>query len=229
MDLPQSVSVRIGPAASASGTYRNTSEKLWSALGFTLPALLTEVWGKQESRMDIDPAVDVRTRYDVVATSVLPEARSDQTERVRRAITEQLPVSVAMEQRLMDIWVLTSPANPAAYSPAYGMQSGSFSFNGEFLDSADVPQTPEALEEWFRSGIRRVPAIGMAFSPTLGLPFSRGALMFGEPEEDGSCQIQMEWTGGGTEERLVQALCDDLGIAASKERRSVEMLVVRPR
>jgi hypothetical protein len=39
----------------------------------------------------------------------------------------------------------------------------------------------------------------------------------------------MEWTGAADEQQLVRALCAELGIAASKEHRSVEMLVVRPR
>ena len=86
MDLPQSVSVRIGPAASASGTYRNTSEKLWSALGFTLPALLTEVWGKQESRMDIDPAVDVR--------------------RLVQALCDDLGIAASRERRSVEMLVV---------------------------------------------------------------------------------------------------------------------------
>jgi hypothetical protein len=180
--------------------------------------------------MDIDPAVDVKTRYDLVTTSEFPEHGSEKIERIRKAIGVQLPVSITVEVRSMDIWVLTAPAKPAAHSPAYGAQAGSYSFNAEFDPAvAEVLRTPEGMEEWFRSNLRRVPAIGMAFPWTLVLPFSRGVLMFGDPEEDGSCQIQMQWMGGGTEDQLVQALRDELGIAASQERRSVEMLVVRPR
>ncbi len=53
--------------------------------------------------------------------------------------------------------------------------------------------------------------------------------MLGDPEEDGSCPVQIECMGPHTEEQLLRAFREDLGITASKEHRSVEMLVVRPR
>jgi hypothetical protein len=55
----------------------------------------------------------------------------------------------------MDIWILTSPARPAVYSPAYGARAGSYSIKGEFDPAlAAVLRTPEGMEEWFRCNVR---------------------------------------------------------------------------
>jgi hypothetical protein len=84
MNLSPSEVVWIQPAAAnASGTERNTTEDRWSALGFALPGLLTEVWGIQESRMDIHPAVDTGTRYDVICSSRGSEPESVTVERIQ--------------------------------------------------------------------------------------------------------------------------------------------------
>ena len=131
----------------------------------------------------------------------------------------------------MDIWVLSSAsANPVAYSPAYGSGAGGWVWNSDWAPfPAEMPRTPDAIEEWLISLVTRIPAIGMKFPRNLILPFSSGVLMLGDPEEDGSCPIQIESIGPQTEDKLLGALRDDLGITASKERRNVEMLVVRSR
>lgn len=230
MNFPPSESVRIQPAAPASGTVRDTTDDGWVALGFALPGLLTELWGMLESRMEIHPAIDTETRYDVVLIPPVPEPRAAMVERIRRAISHQLQVNVTTEARSMDMWVLTAPANPTAYSPVYGSDSGGWTWNFDWTPvPADIPPTPEAIREWLKSQMRRIPAIGIAFPRNLILPFSGGVLMFGDPEEDRSCPIQIECMGPHTEDQLLRALREDLGITASKEHRNVEMLVVRPR
>jgi hypothetical protein len=230
MSLLPSESVRIQPAASASGTVRETTDNGWVALGFALPGLLTEVWGMYESRMDIHPTVDTETRYDVVLIPPVPEPRAAMVERIRRAIAHQLQLIIKTEARSLEILVLTAPANPVAYSPVYASESGGWMWNSDWTPApADMPHTPEAIGEWLKSQMRRIPAIGMAFPQNPILPFSGGILMVGDPEEDGSCPIQIECMGPRTEDQLLRALREDLGITASKERRSVEILVVRPR
>lgn len=228
MNPPPSESVRIQPAAAASGAIRNTTGARWEALGFALPGLLAEVWGMRESRTDIDSAVDTQTRYDVVLDSPVPRPYAATIERIRQAIAHQLQLSVTTEARSMDIWVLRAPANPADYSPAYGSMGGWVRNSVWASIPAELPRTPEAVEEWLKSQQRRIPALGVALPPQPILPFSFGLLILGDPEEDGSRPVQIEFTGHHTEDQLLRALREDLGISASKEHRIVEMLVVRP-
>jgi hypothetical protein len=140
-----------------------------------------------ESQMDIHPAIDTGTRYDVVLTSPVPELHAAAIERIRRAIADQLQLSITIEARSMDIWVLTAPLDPVAYSAAYGSATGAWVWNSDWAPApADIPRTPDAVEEWLKSQVRRIPAIGMAFPPNLILPLSCGVLMLGDAKEDGS-------------------------------------------
>jgi hypothetical protein len=95
---------------------------------------------------------------------------------------------------------------------------------------ADIPPTAEAIEEWLKSQMRRIPAIGTGLSQDLTiLPFSGGILSLGNYEENGARAAEIEWMGPRTDEQIIRALRDDLGITASKEHRDVEFLIVRPR
>ena len=179
--------------------------------------------------MDIDPAVDTRTRYDVVTASPISEPAGATAERIRRAITRNLQLSITTQARLMDIWVLTAPANPVTHSPAYESGGVGWVWNSDWTPApVDIPQNPKAIEEWLKSLLKRIPAIGVAFPQTLILPYSRGVLLLGDPEEDGSCPIQIECMGPWHEDQILSDLREELGITATKERRTVEMLVVRP-
>ena len=229
MNFPPSEEVWIRPAASASGTERSTTEGRWAALGFALPGLLTEVWGMHESRMEIHPSIDTETRYDVVSEPPVSEPLVVTIARIRRVIPDKLQLSVTTEARSMDIWVLTAPANPVEYSPAYGSEVGGWVWNSDWTPAPADVQNPQGIEEWLKSLVKRTPAIGVAFPQTLILPYSRGVLLLGEPEEDGSCPVQIECMGPWSEDQILSTLREELGITAAKERRSVEMLVVRPR
>jgi hypothetical protein len=228
MTFQSSASVRIQAATTASGAIRNTTEDHWSALGFALAGLLAEAWGMRETRLDTHPAVDTESRYDVVCTSPVPEPRVGTIGRIRRAIAHQLQLSITTEARSMEIWVLTAPADPVVYSPAYGSAAGGCTWNSDWASPLpDMPCTPGAIEEWLKSRLRCIPAIGEGFPRLQILPFSRGLLMLDDAGEDGSCPVQIE-SMGHSEDEVLHSLREELGLTASKEHRSVEMLVVRP-
>ena len=79
--------------------------------------------------------------------------------------------------------------------------------------------------------VRHLPAIGRgAVFAHLGLlPFSCGFLAVDETEREGYYAIDVACIGLRTMEELFRALREDLGIKATRERRNLEMLVVRSR
>jgi hypothetical protein len=227
--------VRVQPAAEKSGAVRSTAEDHWAALGFDLGGLLTEAWGMPESRMDIHSALDTSIRYDVVFAPPIPEQEANVLERVRGALQYSLQIIVTKEVRAMDIWVLTAPGAMTAYHPSQGLEVGARAvFCEPFDGSIPAPPfrnpTPGAVEAWLRSLLHRAPAIGMDFPETQLLPFSRGMILNVYDRGVGGVRpLQIEYMGSRTDEELASALHDDLGVNASKEHRSVEMLIVCPR
>ncbi len=73
----------------------------------------------------------------------------------------------------MDILALTAPVDSVAYPTAYGTAARRLGVELRLDADSSLPtyRTPDAVEEWFKSQVRRIPAIGMAFPQNLIVPF----------------------------------------------------------
>jgi hypothetical protein len=87
---------------------------------------------------------------------------------------------------------------------------------------------PDLKSGGFPFPIRHLPAIGSGFA-RLGriLPFSRGCLLVDETARQEGHAIDVVCIGNRTDEELFGTLREETGIAATRERRDVEMLVAR--
>jgi uncharacterized protein (TIGR03435 family) len=223
--------VHISPAKSESGTERRSGPDRWAALGFTLKGLLTESYGVQETRMDLAPALDTEARYDVELVLPHPESPDQIASRVQRALEQEFALDISRQNRSTDILVLTAPNGKSSAGARMntGMNVGAFATSWHMDKPADIPATPADMEEFILSLQRRIPAIGRGFAHLdTFMPFAYGLLIVGEPDPEGDHPIQIECVGPRTSEDLIRALRDDLGITATRDRRDVEMLVVRP-
>lgn len=231
---PPSETVHISLAKTESGTTRSTGHDHWAALGFTLKGLLTELYEVQESLMDLLPDLDTAVRYDVALVLPGVQGRDQMVERIQRAVAREFRIDIVRQIRSTDIYVLTAPDGAVASAkfadtPGMGAIAGSWSFS-----PMDAAPTMEELKSGgmalMLSLFRRLPAIGSGFARlNRFLPFSFGLLTVSDAGPDGNHAIEIDCVGQRTDEQLFRALRDDLGILAARERRDVDMLVVRPR
>jgi hypothetical protein len=223
-DSPPSETVHISPARSESGTILSTSDDHWAALGFTLKGLLAEAFGVLESHMDVAPDLDSGARYDVALVLPSVESRGKIARRIRRAIERQFGLHVSRETRSMDIYVLSARDRRILATPS----TGCVVF--ETVPAAEMrATTPDLQSDEFPFPVRHLPAIGRGFqrlAPPV-LPFSRGCLFVSETQREGYCAIDVLCVGNRTDEELLERLGEETGIVAKRERREVQMLVVR--
>jgi uncharacterized protein (TIGR03435 family) len=227
--LPPSETLHISPAKSESGTLLSGGQDHWAALGFTLKGLLMEVYGVHECYLDLAPNLDTDVRYDVELVLPDTESRDQVIGRIQRAIGQQLRIDVSRQIRSMDVYVLTAPDEMTS------AEGGVFASSWRMEDLQDVDGIPPTLADLQSGGaafvlqlVQHLPALGRGFAHVgRFLPFSYGLLIVDEAERDGFHAIEISCMGRRTPEKLCQALWDDLGIVATRERQDVEMLVAR--
>jgi uncharacterized protein (TIGR03435 family) len=232
-DLPPSYDVHISPTAreEEQGTLGSGADDYWMRLGFELKPIIAEVYGVDESRIHVPPALDDGSRYDFVLVLPKPEGRGTIENLVQQAIPKHFQLVIARETRSMDVYVVTAPNGvKAAKLLELGGGGMMTSFRDFQVDTRvrPLPAMRELIREAFSNGQCSVFGSGTTIADFCkGLEQNLGRLFVDETGLTGIYDHLELRADHGRFEDVLQALHDQLGLVAMRERRDVTMLVAR--
>jgi uncharacterized protein (TIGR03435 family) len=229
-DVPPSYRVHISPSRREpeDGTHGSAGPDHWTRLGFELRAVIGEVYGIQESRIDFPPSLDNGDRYDFELLLPREENAEVMIELTKKAIQEYFHLHITYVTRTDDVYVFTAPEGKG---PALKDSESS----GGFLSwgSTWTPRNPDEAAPSVMPDLRRTPLVianlsasGMAIADLCrAVEPNVGRLVVDETGLEGAYDFQVINSGDNTEDFLA-ALRDQLGIVATPGRREVTMLSV---
>ena len=233
-DVPPSYDVHISPTTreEEQGTLGSGGDDYWMRLGYELKPIVAEVYGVDESRIDVPPALDAASRYDFVLVLPKPESRSRIEHLVQQAIRKHFQVVIAHETRSMDVYVVTAPDGVKAAKLLELSGGGAMTSFRDFQVDTRVRPLP-AMRELMRQAFSRGKC-GVFGSGTTIADFCKGLeqnLGHTFVDETGLTGVYDHLELRADDHRfedVLQALRDQLGLVATRERRDVPMLVLRP-
>ena len=235
-DIPPSFEARISPSKT-NGTIESQGPEWWIQRGFELKAVIAKVYEKDPSRIVMPEALEHEERYDFVL--VPPQAMDPPAMRqlLRQAIERHFHVGVTVENRPVDVYIMTALAGktPPAKTGDDGMGGGSIGWSSRqfiapHLRDGGAP-TPEMLRALaFQMKIAAMSSISAENSDMegfrLALEDGLGRPILDETRLDGTYDLEVRGNARSTEEFLGM-LRDQLGLVLTPEHRSIEMLVVK--
>jgi uncharacterized protein (TIGR03435 family) len=220
--LPPSHTVHISPA--------NSDDP--SGLTGTLKALIVQLLEVNPIRIQLPPALDNDTRYNV---AVVPPAREGQEKvnnPILQAIEDYFAVTVAREERMLDVYIVTtangkSPACLARPDNDSGFSFSSVQFEHPRGASAleDFPDIPNAVG---LDQIRGISATGTLedFCRALEAPLDRPVV--NETNLAGAYEFNLKG-GGSTDNDFLERLRDQFNLNITPAQRRVRVVVLKPR
>jgi uncharacterized protein (TIGR03435 family) len=230
---PASYDVHVSPS-STSGT---TGSEGPDYFGFDLKTVVAKVYGKDPSRIVLPASLDNEERYDFVLVPPREMERAEMSRLMQQGIEKHFGVSVTVEDRVMDVYVMTTLADktPAAKT---GEVNLGFSICRSGPEYAEVrtrdgtPPTAEMLCEaasglnLSSSGIVDISADNCTMDDfRLALEEGLNRPILDDTNMEGTYDIAVR--GARSTEAFVQMLRDQAGIVLTPARRNIEMLVVR--
>jgi uncharacterized protein (TIGR03435 family) len=250
-DSPPSDQVHISPTKMADNRTAGASgPDHWSARGYNLKSILAKLYEVHTSRIDLPAPLDNGARYDFSVRLAQAEDRGRIERLVQEAIAERFQITMTIEPRLTDVYVLTAPKGRArAMKPAKDAVSGtpfrsSHSAVAFAVESpGSGPQTSEQITETGRkllsqfgpgpihgaSSIEGLSVSGSTmadFCHTLELGLDR--LVVDETSLKGTYDLKISGSAR-TPQELIALVQQQLGLVLTPEKRNVEMLMVRTR
>ena len=232
-DIAPSFDVHISPTKrrEEQGTVGEEASDFWKRLGFELRPIIAEVYGVDETRIDLPSDLDRGSRYDFVLVLPAPASHAAIEGLVQRAIENHFRVAITRETRSMDVYVVTAPEGVKAAKLLESAGGGSLATFRDFQVDTRIrplPSMRELLRGAFSGG-----KCGVFGSATTLADFCKGLEQnLGRPfvDETGLTGIyeRLELRGDGRNlDEVLQALRDQLGLSATAARRDVTVLVVR--
>lgn len=197
------VQMLIRPAANPLLGGSSSGHGMLKLTTYTRDSILAQAFDKPIHLMDIRLPAD-QTRYDVIVR--LPESQSARVRPLLRELVEMTFAAVAQaETREVDALVLRA-AEGGLKLPDTAVEEGGSSTNtsDKMLQTVNTPLS--ALSDYLGSAAKMA--------------------VFDETGASGRYDFELHWSGGV--DGLIQELRDRHGIAAAREKRSVEFMVVRP-
>ncbi len=233
-DVSPSYDVHISPTTreEEQGTFGSAADDHWMRLGYELKPIIAEVYGMDESRIDLPSALDEGVRYDFVLVPPKLESREIIQNLVQRAIERHFRLVIARETRSMDVYVVTAPDGVKAAKLLELGGGGTMSSFRQFQVDTRIRPLP-AMRELMRQAISRGECGVFGSGTTVadfckGLEQKLGRLFVDETTLTGVYD-RLELRGNADRfEDVLQALRDQLGFVAIPARRDVPILVVRP-
>ncbi len=233
-NFPPSYTVHISPAASAEGG-NFSSDDFRSLRGYSLKRLVTEVYGVTPPRVVFPPALDTTKLYDVALVLPEREDRQQMDSRIQQGIEDYFHVSATREDRLIDVYVVTSLNGkpPAAKDDrrmgSFGRSSSSFSM----MDSSSQDSDPAAEfgrepSPFTLAQMRSISTDGTADWFCNNLESFLDRPVVNETHLQGQYKFDVKADDGPANDFL-DRLRDQLHLAITPDQRRVDVLVFDPR
>jgi uncharacterized protein (TIGR03435 family) len=233
-DIPPSYDVHVS-RYSTSGTTGSEGPD-WR--GFGLKAVVAKVYEKDPSRIVLPAFLDNEERYDSVLAPSLEMERAEMFRLMQQGIEKHFRVSVTIEDRVMDVYVMTALPDKTPMAKT-GEKNLGFSIGRSGPEYAVVrtldgrPPTTEMLRDAVSglnlssSGIVDISADNCTMDDfRLALEEGLNRPIVDHTNMKGTYEIAVR--GARSTEAFVQMLRDQVGIVLTPARRNIEMLVVRP-
>ncbi len=228
-NFPPSQTVHITPAASDEGC-DCTSPDFWNLQNFTLGRLLARVYDTNPVRIVLPSSLDADKRYDVAVVLPAPGKDDEIPRLVQQALSEYFHISMAREDRLTDVYVVTAPNGRPPASDSEG--SGFLSIGGGGTRTS-WPLDPEELQKAMSRGMNIDSVEGISASnftmddfcdelegfvdhPVLNETHLQGGF---------DIQVRIEDGSGGNIRDLLRT---KMNLVVNTAQRSVEMFIFRP-
>jgi uncharacterized protein (TIGR03435 family) len=236
-DVPPSYEVHISPS-NAKGTIASSGPDFWVQRGFDLKAILSMVYEKDPSRIVLPASLENGDRYDFVVSLPREEDRQAIYRLAQAAIEKQFQVSVALEERTIDVYIMTAieGKTPAAKTEGESFGTSVMSWSGpEITLPEGAPPTMEAMRKAAADLSNSAGAPGISeFSGSGSMDDFRRMLEHGlkrpivdETNLKGEYDLEVHGKAR-TPEEFLQMLRDQTGLVLTPAQRGVEMLVVTP-
>jgi uncharacterized protein (TIGR03435 family) len=235
-DIPPSLEAQISPSKT-NGTVESQGPDWWVQRGFDLRTMISKVYEKDPSRILLPDPLQNAERYDFVLVPPQPMDPPAMRRLLQQAIEKYFHVSVAVESRPVDVYVMTAleGKTPPAKTGDDSFGGGSIGWSSsEFVvprTASGGPPTPEMIQEALSNlkfaGMSAISAqnTSMAdFRRTLENGLERPII--DQTNLDGTYDLKLQGRARNTED-FVSMLRDQLGLVLAPEYRNIEMLVVR--
>jgi uncharacterized protein (TIGR03435 family) len=224
----EALEVRIAPTSRSlpEGTRSHRDPDRWAFEGFQFRPLLQAIFGIPAARIDLTGAPSNDGRYDASAALPAERGRDDLRAILRHALEAYFGVTIAIESRTADVYVVTAPDGLRAV-PAPGVGGGMFgaSFTIESEGRAPLATPGDSggaqgrLPDRF-SGRGSLSVLCDLLEEPLGRP------VIDRTGIDGNYEFSFQ-SDATTLPEFLSALRDQLGIAVTPAVETVETLVVR--
>jgi uncharacterized protein (TIGR03435 family) len=202
-----------------------------SADGLTLKQHIAQLYDVSPIRIHLPPALDDGQRYDIALVLPTPESTESTNNRILQAIQDYFRVTAAREERLSDVYVVTT-ANGKSPAPLVRPDDDS-SFVGASFSSVRI-QVPEAvgIPEDFPKPVGLAAIRGISLRGTLD-DFCRDierALdrpVVNETNLTGEYELDVK-AGADGENDFLQRLRDQFNLSITPAKRRVEVVVLKP-
>ena len=230
--FPPSETVHITePSGQKQGTYSDGDYLNMPAQ--TLRFAVQELWDVAPARVSLPAELDTNKRYDFAVVLPKPEDSERIRERFRKAVQEHFHVTAQREERLMDVYVVTSAGRkPPASAEQEDDDSMGFSTSSSvgFAAMSFSGGPPPDLEDLFRRGslssLRSISTNGTTDDFCKALEHSLDRPVVNETHLDGRFSIQVEATDTGPND-FPDRLREATGLVITPARRTVQMLIFR--
>ena len=221
---------RMGPNA-PQGHFTSGGPRYVRARGFTLRALLARLLHADDRRIEMPPALDGAERYELMLHLPSDEGWQAVDRRVLDGVTHHFGITVTRERRLVDAYVMTAPRGetPALRRVA---ERGIGGFTSIEAVTAAVSPSEPAQPQAVRGKALTLGPVSMSGVTVADLAGWLEDLL-GHPVVDETglgerYDIEVSGIHHGIDPFLA-ALEDQLGLAVTRGRHEVEMVVVRRR
>ncbi len=203
-----------------------------SADGFTLKQHIAQLYDVSPIRIHLPPALDDDKRYDIALVLPAPESTESTNNRILQGIQDYFGVAVAREERLLDVYVVTT-ANGKSPAPLARPDEGS-SFVGASFSSVQFrhPQAADSFDE-FPAPVGLAAIRGISLRGTLD-DFCRDierALdrpVVNETNLKGEYEFNVKAAADG-ENDFLQRLRNQFNLNIAPAQRRVQVVVLKPR
>jgi uncharacterized protein (TIGR03435 family) len=231
-DFPPSFTVPISPAKSAAGG-DFSSNAFHNFQGVTLRNILAQLFDVSPVRILLPAPLDDGKLYDVAI--VLPEATESISNRILQAIQDHFSVVATREERLLDVYVLSTangkPPVPLS-QPDDGPSFSGASFSRVEIRNSKLEGGPGEFPDLSKPASLG-DILGFSLEGTLDefcrtLEYGLDRPVVNETKLAGEYALYLKGGAGG-ENDFLERLRDRFNLSITPAQRRVQMVVLKPR
>jgi len=228
--FPPSYTLHVSPSQTEDrGNF--SSDDFWALKGVTLKEAIEKVYGTNTIRIHLPTTLDTSKRYDFAL--VLPQ-REDQEKmmpRVQQGIQDYFHLSARRENRLVDVYLVTSAPNrqPPPVPPSAQQRMGFIGSSSIQFQTTGVPgETPDWTKPLSIDALRGLSLDGTVDQLCHHLEAQLDRPVVNETNLQGEFEFRINMTEAEKND-FVAHLRDQLGLIITPTQRNVELLLFEPR